>query len=88
MSRCSRRNTIAVKRPTLTSSSGFINQKGHSTLNCQAVIINVIINWPGNMHDAQIFANLPLNGAMQNGLIPECKKVIVPSEDSVPIACL
>lgn len=40
------------------------------------------------MHDAQIFANLPLNGAMQNGLIPECKKVIVPSEDPVPIACL
>ena len=94
MSRCCRWNTIAVKRPTLTSSSGFINQKGHSTLNCQAVadyschFFDVIINWPGNMHDAQIFASLPLNGAMRNGLIPECKKVIVSSEDPVPICML
>ena len=40
------------------------------------------------MHDAQIFASLPLNGAMRNGLIPECKKVIVSSEDPVPICML
>ena len=40
------------------------------------------------MHDERIFVNSPLNEGMRNGIIPKCEKVIVPSEDPVPICIL
>ena len=78
---------IAIKRPSVTFSSDFVNRKGHFTLNCQAAadysyrFFDVVIKWPGSVHDAQIFANSSLNEAMRNGIIPKREKVIVPSED-------
>ena len=85
---------IAIKGPSVTFCSDFVNRVGHYTLNCQAAtdysyrFFDVVISWPGSVHDARIFVNSPLNEAMRNGIIPKCEKVIVPSEDPVPICIL
>ena len=80
------RTHIAIKRPFVTFSNDFDNRKGNCTFNCEAAadysyrFSDVVIKWPCSVHDAQIFANSSLNEAMQNGIIPKCEKVIVPSE--------
>ena len=85
---------IGIKRPTVTSSSDFINRKGNYTLNCQAIadysykFFDVVIKWQGSVHDAHIFANSSLNKAFRKGSIPKCEKVIVPDENAVPICIL
>ena len=85
---------IAIKRPSVTFSSDFVAQKGHFTLKFRAAadysyrFFDVTIKWPGSVHDARIFVNSSLNEAMLSGIIPKCEKVIVPSEDPVPICIL
>ena len=85
---------IATKRPSVTFSSDFVKRKGHFTLNCQAAadysyrFFDVVIKWPGSVHDARIFANSSLNEALRNGIIPKCENFIFRSEDTVPICIL
>ena len=85
---------IAIKRPSVTFSNDFVNRKGHYKLNCRAAanysyrFSDVVIKWPGSVHDARIFSSSSLNEAMGYGIIPKCEKVIVPSEDPVPICIL
>ena len=63
-------------------------------MNCQAAadysyrFFDVVIKWPGSVHDARIFAISSLNEAVQNGVIPKCEKIIFRSEDTVPICIL
>ena len=85
---------IAIKRPPVTFSSDFVDRKGHFTLNFRAAadysyrFFDVTIKRAGSVHDARIFASSSLNEAMLSGIIAKCEKVIVPSEDLVPICIL
>ena len=72
----------------------YINRKGCYSLNCQAVadhkycFIDVVIKWPGSVHDARIFSNSSLNLKIRDKSIPKCEKVIVDGRPAVPICIL
>ena len=63
------RKHIAIKRPSVTFSSDFVNRNGHYTLNCQTAadysyrFFDVVIKCPDSVHDARISANSSLNEA-------------------------
>ena len=84
---------VGVKKPSLNASD-FINRKGKCTLNIQAAadynycFFDVVIKWPGSVHDARIFSNFKLNAIFREGVVPDCSKIIVEREPLVPICIL
>ncbi|CAB3981070.1 Hypothetical predicted protein [Paramuricea clavata] len=84
---------ICIKQPK-GKSSEYINQKGCYSLNVQGTcdhkycFIDVVIKWPGSVHDATMFVNSPICKMLKNGTIPPCPKVIIEGEPSVPICLL
>ena len=51
--------------------------KGNFTLSCQRTVgynycfIDVLIKWPGTVHNARMFRNSALNGMFRDGTIPK-----------------
>ena len=73
---------ISLQKPT-DNPSTFINRKGYYSLNVQACVdyrycfFDVVIKWPGSVHDARVFSNSAINQKLRDGRIPPCKKAIV-----------
>ena len=84
---------IKIKRP-VDNPTDYVNRKGNFTLNCQGTVgynycfIDVLIKWPGSVHDARVFANSALNEMFRDGSIPKCKRIIVEGEPEVLVCIL
>ena len=84
---------VPIKRPK-ENATDFINRKGRYSINCQALVdyhycfVDVVIKWPGSVHDARMFANSSLNQKLRDGTIPSCPRIIVENEDPVPVCIL
>ena len=83
---------INIKKPS-ENSHDCINRKGRFSISVEVCcdyrycFFDVVIKWPGSVHDARIFQNCALNTLMM-GVIPPCKKLIVENEQEVPICIL
>ncbi len=65
---------IEIKQPLLNSSD-YINRKSCFTLNVQELcdhcccFMDVVVKWPGGVHDARMFSNSRPNHLLKNGII-------------------
>lgn len=84
---------IAIRKPE-ENGTDYINRKGFFSFNVQACVdykycfFDLVIKWPGSVHDARVFGNSKINEKFRNGTIPRCPKIIVEGEKPVQLCIL
>ena len=79
---------IKIKQPSLNSTD-CINRKSRYALSVQAFcdyrccFMDVVVKWPGRIHDAKMFANSRLNQLLKTCAIPPCRITI--QDEKMPV---
>ena len=47
--------------------------------------MDVVVKWPGNVHDARMFANSKLNNFLKNEEVPRCPRQVSKGENPIPV---
>ena len=50
--------------------------------------MDLVVKWPGSVHDARIFTNSTINRMLKRQEIPSCSREIVDGLESVPVCLL
>ena len=45
--------------------------------------MDVVVKWPGSVHDARVFANSSLNYLLKNEMIPPCRRKVL--DEQIPV---
>ena len=86
-------HTFDIKQPS-ENLTDYINRKSRYSLNVQAAcdynyhFIDVVVKWPGSLHDVRVFAYSKLNESLRSGQIPSCRRILNPDGDPVPVFLL
>ena len=84
---------IDIKQP-IDNPTDFSNRKGRHSLNVQAAcdyrycFFDVVVKWPGGVHDARIFSNSRLHLCLKEDVIPKCPRKLLDDEEPVCIFLL
>ena len=83
---------VDIKQPS-ENSTDYINRKSRYSLNVQAAcdynyhFIDVVVKWPGSVHDERVFANSKLYESLRRGQ-NSCRRILNPDGDPVPVFLL
>jgi len=76
------RTRIFIKKP-VENLTDYLNRKNRYSLNIQVTcnfkccFHDVVVRWPGSVHDAKILANSCINHLLRSENIPKCDRKIL-----------